>query len=144
MSITKSELLQAVATASAGYFAANPMPLEQAENVIRVLTKALISATGAQLVLVDQTPAVPPDQAVDAGLVTCLECGRSMRSLKSHIRARHGLTPEAYRRKWGLPDTFPMMAPDASALRSVISKKVQVRIQADPTIRKGGRRRPAP
>jgi len=35
--------------------------------------------------------------------------------LKRYLRSRHGLTPEAYRLKWGLPADYPMVAPNYAA-----------------------------
>jgi predicted transcriptional regulator len=32
------------------------------------------------------------------------------------------MTPEQYRAKWDLPETYPMTAPDYSAVRSNLSK----------------------
>jgi predicted transcriptional regulator len=37
------------------------------------------------------------------------EDGRSYKRLKAHL-ARLGLSPEAYREKWGLPRDYPMVA----------------------------------
>lgn len=42
----------------------------------------------------------------------CLEDGREMRVLTRHLRT-HGLTPEEYRKKWGLPSDYPMACPAA-------------------------------
>lgn len=36
--------------------------------------------------------------------------GKAYKSLKWHL-ATHGLTPEEYRARFGLPDTYPMVAP---------------------------------
>lgn len=141
MSISKNELLQALATTAAGYFAGNPTSPASAPHVLKTLARALLDATDTNLAVEDVQPAVPIAESKGPDFMVCLECGRQMRSLKSHLRTSHKLTPADYRFKWGLPDTYPMMAPEASALRSDISKKVQETIQADPTIWKGGKRK---
>jgi predicted transcriptional regulator len=140
MSISKSELLQALATTAAGYFAGSPTPPATAPAVLKMLAKALLDATENRLEIDGVEPAVPIEESRGADFMICLECGRQMRSLKSHLRSAHHLTPADYRFKWGLPADYPMMAPDASALRSGISRRVQKKIQADPTVNKGGRR----
>ena len=33
----------------------------------------------------------------------------------------HGLTPDAYRAKWGLPSDYPMVAPNYAARRSTLA-----------------------
>jgi hypothetical protein len=34
-----------------------------------------------------------------------------MKMLRRHLRRVHGLTPEQYRARWGLPHDYPMVAP---------------------------------
>lgn len=47
--------------------------------------------------------------------------GKPMKSLKRHLTA-HGLTPEGYRARYGLPANYPMVAPSYAAQRSKIAK----------------------
>jgi len=49
------------------------------------------------------------------------EDGLGYTMLRRHLAAR-GLTPDAYRRKWGLPPDYPMTAPHYSAVRSNLAK----------------------
>jgi predicted transcriptional regulator len=42
--------------------------------------------------------------------LTCLEDGRSFKSLKKHLWVTHKMTPSQYRRKWNLPVDYPMTA----------------------------------
>ena len=48
----------------------------------------------------------------------CMEDGLSMKMLKRHLLTVHGLTPDQYREKWGLPDSYPMVASEYAKLRS--------------------------
>ena len=62
--------------------------------------------------LIDREPParVPPSARLPNVLpdaIVSLEDGRPYRSLRPHLAAR-GLTPEAYREKWGLPFDYPM------------------------------------
>lgn len=68
-------------------------------------------------------------------LVSFLD-GRSYKMLKRHLAA-HGLTPEEYRRRYGLPANYPMTAPAHSARRSAVAKASGLGM-AD---RKSGRKR---
>lgn len=138
MSIKKNELLQALATTASGYFSGNPTAPANVPAVLKVLAKALLDATDNRLEVEDVQPAVSVEKSITAEFMFCLECGRQMRSLKSHLRTKHHLSPADYRFKWGLPNTYPMMAPGSSERRSDISKQVQEKIQADPTVNKGG------
>ena len=40
--------------------------------------------------------------------IICLEDGKKFRSLKRHLDAVYGMTPNEYRAKWGLPKDYPM------------------------------------
>jgi len=44
--------------------------------------------------------------------------------LKRYLRTRYNLTPDEYRRKWGLASDYPMVAPSYSSLRSNFAKKI--------------------
>ncbi|EPX83983.1 transcriptional regulator [Salipiger mucosus DSM 16094] len=48
-----------------------------------------------------------------------------MKMLKRHLKAAHGLTPEAYRHKWGLPEDYPVTAPNYSESKSAYAKDMQ-------------------
>ena len=53
--------------------------------------------------------------------LTSFEDGKTYKTLRRHL-ARHGLTPEAYRTKWGLPADYPVTAPAYSAQRSQLAR----------------------
>ena len=67
-------------------------------------------------------PAVPIRKAVTPDAITCLTCGKRFKALKRHIGVDHGQTPAEYRAQWGLPDTFPMVAPNYSSARSALAR----------------------
>lgn len=69
-----------------------------------------------------QVPAVNPKASVKPDYIICLEDGKHFKSLKRHLQTDFGLTPEAYRKKWSLPETYPMVAPNYSTARSQLAK----------------------
>jgi predicted transcriptional regulator len=69
-------------------------------------------------------PAVDIRKSVFADQLICLEDGKPFKSLKRHLNEAHGMTPDQYRAKWDLPETYPMIAPDSSAVRSKLSKEM--------------------
>jgi predicted transcriptional regulator len=71
------------------------------------------------------TPAVPVKRSVFPDFIVCLEDGKKLKVLTRHLRVAFGMTPEQYRAKWRLPASYPMVAPNYAASRSVISKKTQ-------------------
>ena len=70
------------------------------------------------------TPAVPIKRSVRKATIVCLECGRSGKMLKRHLSVAHGQGVKEYRERWGLPSDYPMVAPNYSAARSELAKKI--------------------
>jgi predicted transcriptional regulator len=67
------------------------------------------------------TPIVPIKKSITADYLISLEDGRRYKSLKRHLSGR-GLTPAAYREKWGLARDYPMVAPNYAKQRSELAK----------------------
>jgi predicted transcriptional regulator len=70
-----------------------------------------------------------------------------VKTLKRHLKSAHGMTPEEYRDKWGLPRNYPMAAPAYSERRSEMAKQLGLgqKMQAGRAAKrkagaKGGRR----
>ena len=68
-------------------------------------------------------PAVPAEESVHPNYLVSLENGRHFRSLRRHLMAKYGLTPDQYRAKWDLPPDYPMVAPNYAQERSEIAKR---------------------
>jgi predicted transcriptional regulator len=60
-------------------------------------------------------------QTVFGDHLICMEDGLTMKMLKRHLLTVHGLTPDEYRQKWGLPDEYPMVAAEYAKLRSSLA-----------------------
>jgi predicted transcriptional regulator len=69
-------------------------------------------------------PAVAIRKSIAPDYIVCLEDGKKLKMLKRYLRSRYGLSPEAYRTKWGLPRDYPMVAPNYAAQRSAFAKKI--------------------
>ncbi len=72
-------------------------------------------------------PAVPKKRSVTPDYIVCLEDGKKLKMLKRHIRTSYNLSPEEYRKKWGLPNDYPMVAPKYAIQRSELAKKIGLR-----------------
>lgn len=68
--------------------------------------------------------AVSPRQALTDRTIVCLECGRAYKALKRHLALAHGMTPGAYRTRWNLPRSYPMVAPLLSRKRRFLAKQL--------------------
>jgi predicted transcriptional regulator len=71
-----------------------------------------------------KAPAVPIKKSVQPDYIVCLDDGKRFKSLKRHLRTTYNLTPEQYRAKWGLPSSYPMVAPNYAATRSELAKRL--------------------
>ena len=69
------------------------------------------------------TPAVSTKRSITPDYLISLEDGKHYKSLKRHLRGL-GLTPEAYREKWGLPRDYPMVSANYAAKRSELAKSM--------------------
>jgi predicted transcriptional regulator len=69
-------------------------------------------------------PSIPLKDILKNKYVVCLECGKKMKTLKTHLRAAHGLTAKEYYQRFGLdPKKYPLVCKDYSAARSLMAKQ---------------------
>lgn len=69
-------------------------------------------------------PAVPIKRSVQPDYIVCLEDGRKLKMLKRHLRTAYNMSPEDYRRRWGLPADYPMVATTYAKRRSKLAKQI--------------------
>ena len=68
-------------------------------------------------------PSIPLKDIVQEKFVSCLECGKKMKTLKAHIRKAHALTPKEYFKRYGLdPKKYPLVRKEYSERRSQMAK----------------------
>jgi predicted transcriptional regulator len=69
-------------------------------------------------------PPIPLKDIVTAKHVVCLECGKKLKTLKTHLRKAHGLAPKEYYQCYDLdPKKFPLVCKDYSVARSKLAKE---------------------
>jgi len=115
-----------VAEIVSSYVAKNSVPVDEVGGLIAAIHQALsglgsAEPTSATALLV---PAVPVRRSVQPDYVVCLECGFRAKTLRRHLRMRHGLEVGAYRARWKLPTDHPTTAPAYSERRSTMAKQV--------------------
>jgi predicted transcriptional regulator len=69
-------------------------------------------------------PAVSIRSSVKPDYIVCLEDGKKLKMLKRHLMTHYQMTPEDYRRKWGLSTDYPMVAPNYAEQRRALAKKI--------------------
>lgn len=69
-------------------------------------------------------PAVSIRSSVKPSYIICLEDGKKLKMLKRHLMTHYHMTPDDYRAKWGLPESYPMVAPDYAEQRRALAKSI--------------------
>jgi predicted transcriptional regulator len=124
----ETDLIVYSADIVAAYVSQNKVAPEQIGDVIRSVHQALIGlqsgGVGEGVPAERQKPAVPVGRSVQQDYIVCLEDGAKLKMLKRYLRSRYNMSPEEYRRKWGLPADYPMVAPAYAARRSEFAKQI--------------------
>ena len=111
----------------AAFVSQNTLPADQLPDLIRSVHAALGGlgeVETAEPIAARGKPAVPISRSVQPDYLVCLEDGKQLKMLKRYLRSRFGMTPEDYRRRWGLPPDYPMVAPGYAAKRSDFAKQI--------------------
>ena len=83
-------------------------------------------------------PPVKPRNSVRKNDVVCLECGKSYKTLKRHLRTEHGLEEADYKARWDLPASLKLVAKSYSEQRSQMAKDLGLGEKATGRGRKKG------
>ena len=125
--LSKTDLLRLSADIVAAYVGRNavgpngvPDVLSQVYGALNRLGEAPAAAAPAPRA----RPAVPISRSVQHDHIVCLEDGKRLKMLKRYLRSRYDLSPEEYRRKWGLAPDYPMVAPAYAERRSAFAKQI--------------------
>jgi len=120
------ELLRLGAEIVAAYVSRNAVSAEAVPDIIRTVHHALEGLSRGAPPPVEERPkpAVPISKSVQHDFIVCLEDGKKLKMLKRYLRSRYDLSPDEYRRRWGLPADYPMVAPAYAARRSDFAKQI--------------------
>ncbi len=118
-----SELLQHMSTIVAAHVANNPIAVTDVPGLIVTVHQAL-ATLGPEEPAPKPNPAVPIKQSVTPDYIICLEDGTKHKMLKRHLKTAHGMSPEKYRERWGLPRDYSIVAPNYAKRRSQLAKKI--------------------
>jgi len=124
--ISGEDLLRLGAEIVAAYVSRNVVAIDAVPDVIRSVHKTLhgLSHEPAAVVEDRPKPAVSIGKSVQHDFIVCLEDGKKLKMLKRYLRSQYNLSPEEYRRRWGLPPEYPMVAPAYAERRSAFAKSI--------------------
>jgi predicted transcriptional regulator len=125
--LSKTELLRLSTDIVASYIGRNAVGPSAISDVIGQVYGALArldQPAAAQAPPQRQKPAVPISRSVQHDHIVCLEDGKKLKMLKRYLRSRYNMSPDEYRKRWGLPADYPMVAPAYAARRSDFAKQI--------------------
>lgn len=71
-----------------------------------------------------KVPVVSIRASIKPEYLVCMECGKKQKTLRRHLQTAHGMTPDQYRKDYGLPEAYPMTASVYSETRRAMAKSI--------------------
>lgn len=120
-----ASLLGFVSEVVSAYVSNNALDADKISVLIRQVYQTLtdLKEHGFGGASIGLKPVVPIEQSVTDDYIICLEDGKELKMLKRHLRAIYNMSPEQYRARWGLPESYPMVAPNYAKKRSSLAKQ---------------------
>ena len=121
------DILRLGAGIVAAYVSRNAVSAEAVPDIIRTVHQTLEQLSRGVAAPAPEErpkPAVSIGRSVQHDYIVCLEDGKKLKMLKRYLRSRYNMSPDEYRRRWGLPPDYPMVAPAYAARRSDFAKKI--------------------
>ena len=122
--IGKTRILKMTAEIAAAHLGNNSVSAADIPQLIAAVYGALESTAAGKPPTEAPEPAVPIKKSITPDYIVCLEDGKKLKMLKRHLMVSYGLTPAAYRERWGLPADYPMVAPNYAKRRSELAKDI--------------------
>jgi predicted transcriptional regulator len=119
--------IELAAEIMAAFVSHNSLPMPEFPALIASVDAALrqMAHGAAAVALIEEKrePAVSIRKSVTPDYLICLDDGKKFKTLRRHL-ATLGMTPDAYRAKWSLPESYPMIAQNYAAQRSEVAKQM--------------------
>ena len=113
------QLITLTADIVSAHVSSNSVAVGDVANLVQQVHAALAKLSEPQAApepeakkaVVSIRASVKPDHLV------CMECGKKQKTLKRHLQTAHGMTPDVYRKDYGLPNDYPMVAAEYAQRR---------------------------
>jgi predicted transcriptional regulator len=110
-------LLEMASEIVAAHASTTPMTKEELISEIAELYKALSTlekgeelAAPGTIVEESALPAISRKKAFGKDKITCMICGKPMKTLARHLKTAHNMKPTEYRKQFDIPRTQPLAA----------------------------------
>jgi predicted transcriptional regulator len=122
---TASPSVELAAKILSAYVTRNNVPADVLPELLLQVHRSIATLGRPSTTSIDR----PTDAQIRASIrpdsLISFEDGKPYKALRRHLTIR-GLTPEAYRAKWGLPVDYPLVSAAYSARRSNISRQIGI------------------
>ena len=121
-----SDALGEAVRAAADILAGRAIQPLEASALIREIHSTIVDLARSELPKSEAsaptpTPFVHPKKSVTDEYIICLHDGKKFKSLTRHLKSHFNQTPDEYRRLFGLPADYPMVAPAYAKRRSELA-----------------------
>jgi predicted transcriptional regulator len=106
------------------YLSNNSAEVGQVGDLVQQVHGALSSLGVPEEEPKAKVPVVSVRASIKPDRLICMECGRESKMLRRHLQTAHGMTPDDYRKDYGLPDTYPMVAAEYAQRRRTLAKEI--------------------
>jgi predicted transcriptional regulator len=121
--VEQNDLITLTADIVSAHVSNNSVAVGDVANLVQRVHGAL---TGLGQAPVEEpkgkSPVVSVRASVKPDYIVCMECGKKQKTLKRHLQTAHRMTPTEYRKDYGLPESYPMVAPEYAERRSNMAK----------------------
>lgn len=118
-------LLELTAKVVANHLSNNTVDVKDIPGLIRQVYKTMEQLNGSNASLTPSVqPAVPIKDSIKPDYIVCLEDGKRLKMLKRYLRTKYQLSPEDYKKRWGLPPDYPLVAPNYALKRQQLAKSI--------------------
>ena len=123
--LDRSELLALTSEIVSSHVSNNSVSQQDLSSMIETVFTTLENIGAPKAEPVEELkPAVSIKRSVTDGYLVCLEDGKKLKMLKRHLSTSFDMTPDDYRKRWGLPADYPMVAPAYARKRQELAKKI--------------------
>jgi predicted transcriptional regulator len=120
------DALRMTADIVASFLRNNKVSHDELTELIRSVHRTIAGLSGGAGEKPEERPkpAVPVGKSIHHDHLVCLEDGKKLKMLKRYLRSSYSMSPDEYRKRWGLPTDYPMVAPAYAARRSEFAKRI--------------------
>ena len=117
--------IEIAARITSAYVTRNSVPADFLPDLLCTVHGAVVGLDRPSQAPVRRATEAQIRASIRPDAIVSFEDGKPYKTLRRHLTLR-GLTPEAYRAKWGLPVDYPLVSAVYSARRSDISRQIGV------------------